>query len=102
VIVREHHTHTQNNTSNDGEKFPTPSEFVSNKLHMGNKNKQTKNSMANKTIKSRLEYQVTELVKNLTEASSASSNQKRDFYTSRAMYNAKRLSEIVDRAKVTA
>lgn len=55
-----------------------------------------------KTIKSRLEYQVNELVSNLAQATSSTSNQKRDFYTSRAMYNAKRLSEIVDRAKIGA
>lgn len=55
-----------------------------------------------KTIKSRVEYQVTELVSNLAEANSAASPQKRDFFTTRAMYNAKRLSTLVDGAKIGA
>lgn len=55
-----------------------------------------------KTIKSRVEYQVSELVNNLNEVISAQSEQKRDFHTSRAMYNAKRLSTFVSKAKIGA
>lgn len=55
-----------------------------------------------KTIKSKVEYQVKELVSNLAEATSATSTQKRDFFTSRAMYNANRLSTLVESAKIGA
>ena len=55
-----------------------------------------------KTIKSKVEYQVTELVSNLNEAATATSEQKRDFYTTRALYNAKRLSTFVSKAKIGA
>lgn len=55
-----------------------------------------------KTIKSKVEYQVTELVNNLNEAATATSEQKRDFYTTRALYNAKRLSTFVSKAKIGA
>ena len=55
-----------------------------------------------KTIKSKVEYQVTELVNNLNEAATATSEQKRDFFTTRALYNAKRLSTIVTKAKIGA
>lgn len=55
-----------------------------------------------KKIKSRVEYQVTELVTNLTEANTTQSEQKRDFYTSKALYNAKRLSTLVANAKIGA
>jgi hypothetical protein len=55
-----------------------------------------------KTIKSKFEYQVQELVSNLTEANSTNSNQKRDYFTSRALYNAKRLAEMTERAKIGA
>lgn len=55
-----------------------------------------------KTIKSKVEYQVTELVNNLNEATSAMSEQKRDFHTARALYNAKRLSTFVSKAKIGA
>lgn len=55
-----------------------------------------------RTIKSKFEYQVQELVANLTEANSTSSSQKRDFYTSRALYNANRLAEMTERAKIGA
>lgn len=55
-----------------------------------------------KKIKSRVEYQVTELVNNLTEANTTQSEQKRDFYTSKALYNAKRLSTLVSNAKIGA
>jgi hypothetical protein len=55
-----------------------------------------------KTIKSKVEYQVTELVNNLNEAATTTSEQKRDFYTTKALYNAKRLSTIVNRAKIGA
>jgi hypothetical protein len=55
-----------------------------------------------KKIKSKVEYQVTELVNNLNEAASTTSEQKRDFYTTRALYNAKRLSTIVNKAKIGA
>lgn len=58
-------------------------------------------SMAKK-IKSKVEYQVTELVNNLNEAATTTSEQKRDFYTTRALYNAKRLSTIVSKAKIGA
>ena len=71
-------------------------------------NKQTINFQTIKTaimakkIKSRVEYQVTELVNNLTEANTTQSEQKRDFYTSKALYNAKRLSTLVSNAKIGA
>ena len=71
-------------------------------------NKQTINFQTNKTaimakkIKSRVEYQVTELVNNLKEANTTQSEQKRDFYTSKALYNAKRLSTLVSNAKIGA
>ena len=55
-----------------------------------------------KKIKSRVEYQVTELVNNLKEANTTQSEQKRDFYTSKALYNAKRLSTLVSNAKIGA
>jgi hypothetical protein len=55
-----------------------------------------------KTIKSKVEYQVTELVNNLNEAATTMSEQKRDFFTTKAMYNAKRLSTIVNKAKIGA
>jgi hypothetical protein len=55
-----------------------------------------------RTIKSKFEYQVQELVSNLTEANSTTSNQKRDYFTSRALYNAKRLAEMVERSKIGA
>ena len=55
-----------------------------------------------KKIKSRVEYQVTELVNNLTEANTTQSEQKRDYYTSKALYNAKRLSTLVSNAKIGA
>ena len=71
-------------------------------------NKQTINFQTNKTaimakkIKSRVEYQVQELVNNLTEANTTQSEQKRDFYTSKALYNAKRLTTLVSNAKIGA
>jgi hypothetical protein len=55
-----------------------------------------------KKIKSRVEYQVQELVNNLTEANTTQSEQKRDFFTSKALYNAKRLTTLVSNAKIGA
>jgi hypothetical protein len=55
-----------------------------------------------RTIKSRVSYQITQLTENLTQAQSTQSNQKRDFHTSQAMYNAKRLAELVNDAKIGA
>jgi hypothetical protein len=55
-----------------------------------------------KKISTKVNYQVTELVNNLNEANSTLSEQKRDFYTTKAMYNAKRLSSILNKAKVGA
>lgn len=55
-----------------------------------------------KAIKTKVDYQVNELVTNLSEAATTSSEQKRDFYTTRALYNAKRLSTILGKAKVGA
>ena len=55
-----------------------------------------------KTIKSKVTYQVTELVSNLAALSSATTSQKRDFLTSRAMYNAQRLSSLIEDAKIGA
>lgn len=55
-----------------------------------------------KKIKSKVEYQVTELVNNLNEAATTTSEQKRDFFTTKALYNAKRLSTIVSKAKIGA
>jgi hypothetical protein len=58
--------------------------------------------MAFKTVKSKVEHQITELVSNLNGATMTTSNQKRDYFTSRALYNAKRLNEIVSNAKISA
>lgn len=55
-----------------------------------------------KQIKTRMNYQVTELVNNLNQAATAQSEQKRDFYTTRAMYNAKRIERLVNTAKIGA
>lgn len=55
-----------------------------------------------KAIKTKVDYQVSELVSNLNEAATTTSEQKRDFYTTRALYNAKRLSTILGKAKVGA
>jgi hypothetical protein len=55
-----------------------------------------------KKIATKVNYQVTELVNNLNEASTTQSEQKRDFFTTRALYNAKRLSSILGKAKVGA
>jgi len=55
-----------------------------------------------KKISTKVNYQVTELVNNLNEANSTLSEQKRDFYTTKAIYNAKRLSSILNKAKVGA
>jgi hypothetical protein len=60
-----------------------------------------KNNMAKK-ISTKVNYQVTELVNNLNEAATTISEQKRDFYTTKALYNAKRLSSILNKAKVGA
>jgi hypothetical protein len=60
-----------------------------------------KNNMAKK-ISTKVNYQVTELVNNLNEASTTLSEQKRDFFTTKALYNAKRLSSILSTAKVGA
>ena len=74
-------------------------EFV-NKLIR--KTKTQTNKVMARTIKSKFEYQVQELVSNLTEANGTTSNQKRDYFTSRALYNAKRLAEMVERSKIGA
>jgi ferric-dicitrate binding protein FerR (iron transport regulator) len=55
-----------------------------------------------KKIATKVNYQVTELVNNLNEAATTQSEQKRDFFTTRALYNAKRLSTILSTAKVGA
>ena len=55
-----------------------------------------------KKISTKVNYQVTELVNNLNEAATTTSEQKRDFFTTRALYNAKRLSTIVNKAKIGA
>ena len=55
-----------------------------------------------KQIKTKVNYQMTELVNNLNEAATATSEQKRDFHTTRALYNAKRLERILNAAKIGA
>ena len=55
-----------------------------------------------KKIATKVNYQVQELVNNLNEAATTQSEQKRDFFTTRALYNAKRLSTILSTAKVGA
>lgn len=55
-----------------------------------------------KKISTKVNYQVTELVSNLNEATTTMSEQKRDFFTTKALYNAKRLSSILSTAKVGA
>ena len=41
-----------------------------------------------KKIATKVNYQVTELVNNLNEAATTQSEQKRDFFTTKALYNA--------------
>jgi hypothetical protein len=60
------------------------------------------NNVMAKKIATKVEYQVTELVNNLNEAATTQSEQKRDFFTSKALYNAKRLSSILGKAKIGA
>lgn len=55
-----------------------------------------------KKIATKVNYQVTELVNNLNEAATTQSEQKRDYFTTKALYNAKRLSTILAGAKVGA
>jgi hypothetical protein len=55
-----------------------------------------------KKIATKVNYQVNELVNNLNEANSTMSEQKRDYHTAKAIYNAKRLSSILSTAKVGA
>ena len=55
-----------------------------------------------KKIATKVNYQVTELVNNLNEAATTTSEQKRDYFTTKALYNAKRLSTILNKAKVGA
>lgn len=55
-----------------------------------------------KKISTKVNYQVTELVNNLNEAATTTSEQKRDFFTTKALYNAKRLSTFLNKAKVGA
>ena len=55
-----------------------------------------------KKIATKVNYQVTELVNNLNEAATTQSEQKRDYFTTKALYNAKRLSTILSSAKVGA
>lgn len=55
-----------------------------------------------KKIATKVEYQVTELVSNLNEAATTQSEQKRDYFTTKALYNAKRLSTILGKAKIGA
>lgn len=55
-----------------------------------------------KKISTKVNYQVTELVNNLNQAATTTSEQKRDFFTTKALYNAKRLSTILSAAKVGA
>lgn len=55
-----------------------------------------------KKIATKVNYQVTELVNNLNEAATTQSEQKRDYFTTKALYNAKRLSTILSTAKVGA
>ena len=55
-----------------------------------------------KKIATKVNYQVTELVNNLNEAATTQSEQKRDYFTTKALYNAKRLSTILSNAKVGA
>lgn len=58
--------------------------------------------MAFKTVKSRVEHQVTELVSNMNGAITTSSEQKRDYFTAKAMYYAQRLNKTLSNAKITA
>ena len=55
-----------------------------------------------KKIATKVNYQVTELVNNLNEAATTTSEQKGDYFTTKALYNAKRLSTILNKAKVGA
>lgn len=58
--------------------------------------------MAFKTVKARAEYQVTELVNNLNQAATTQSEQKRDYFTAKAMYYAQRLNKTLNGARITA
>jgi hypothetical protein len=64
--------------------------------------KENQKTIMGKKISTKVNYQVTELVNNLNEASTTLSEQKRDFFTTKALYNAKRLSSILNKAKVGA
>ncbi len=54
------------------------------------------------TLKSKIEFFSTQLNEALTIANTTTSEQKRTYYTSRAMYYSQRISQLVSRAKISA
>jgi len=54
------------------------------------------------TLKSKIEFFSTQLNEALTIANTTTSEQKRTYYTSRAMYYSQRISQLVGRAKISA
>ena len=58
--------------------------------------------MGFKTVKARVDFQVKELVSNLSDANTAKSDQKKAYFTSKAMYNASRLSTLIGNATISA
>ena len=54
------------------------------------------------TLKSKFEFITNQLTEALTNANTTTSEQKRTYYTSRALYYSNRLNSIVSRAKITA
>ena len=54
------------------------------------------------TLKSKVEFFTTQLNEALTIANTTKSEQKKAYYTSRALYYSNRLNSIISRAKITA
>ena len=54
------------------------------------------------TLKSKIEFFSTQLNEALTTANTTTSEQKRTYFTSRAMYYAQRLNALISRAKISA
>ena len=54
------------------------------------------------TLKSKFEFITNQLTEALTNANTTNSEQKRTYYTSRALYYSQRLSQLASRAKITA
>lgn len=55
-----------------------------------------------KTIKSRVEFQINKLVEEIGTANTTSSEQERSYFTSKAMYRADRIAQLLRRASIGA